>query len=694
MRKILSIVAAVFMLMIAGVAPSFAEAPAPSISSNITDKSGSLDKAQMDLLVNQVEAETDYELYVYVTDTFDGMSGAQWAVETAKKSHLDASNAVLFTIATKDRKYGSAFPTGSVIASNITKVEAEAIPSLKKNDWNSAVAAYGNALMQNSHAVAAAKAQNGVETDKATAGLLGILGNIAIFIVGAVALGVAGLFGFKGIRKVRETFATNRRVDGKVRSLKESVPAFITAVDNKLNDLTAQTEFATVMYGADRAETTQGLVKSASKRLQKAITMTGNGSGVKKNRSEMLNDLRFAESELQVADKYLDNAAKNITDMKAEQDGLEAQEASVKESVQRLIAKEDGLNAEVKDLQKNFDEAFIADAVKASKDFSAKVAEVSLLVSRLADKDGLTARQSAVSDAVAAVKGAEKSAVTVTRLVKKAVTFRSFVEEEVTARVREMDKNSAVNAKADMVALVATARKALEDAEAVDCTKGNPKEALLKALAPFEAYVMGVGAYSAKANKVSASKSIVLSIIGQKEGELLTFVSDLSERTAAYIGDRVALNKDAKLAIATLKDLKVQVKAIEAYDVAEVEKFAEAVNVFVGDLTKRFAKSLSLIAAEKAEEERRRVEEERRRRQAAEELARQRRVEEERRRKKRQQEEEEAAAHRRRSSYSSSSSSYSSYGGGYSSSYDSGSSSSSFSSSGGSFGDSGSGGSF
>lgn len=692
MRKILSIVAAVFMLMVTGVAPSFAEAPAPSISSNITDKSGSLDKAQMDLLVNQVEAETDYELYVYVTDTFNGMSGAQWAVETAKKSHLDASNAVLFAIATKDRKYGSAFPTGSVIASNITKVEAEAMPSLKKSDWNGAVASYGNALMQNSHAIAASKAQSNAETDKATAGLLGIIGNILVFIVAAVALVFAGIFGFKGIRKLRENIASNRSVKSKVASLKESVPAFITAVDTKLNDRSAQVDFAMAMYGADRAEASKELVKSASKRLQKAITLTGNGSGEKRGHGEMLNSLRLAESELQVADKYLDNAEKNINEMKAEQDGLEAQEVSVKDSVRQLISKEEALNADVKVLQKSFDEGFIADVVKASKDFSAKVAEVSLLVSHLADKDGLTSRKSALADATAAIKGAEKSAVTVTRLAKKAVNFGSFVDDEVTTRVRELEKNSAINDKADMVALVAKARKALKDAEAIDSTKGNPQEALLKALAPFEAYVTGVGTYTAKANKVAASKNVVLSIIGQKEGEILTFVGDLRERTAAYLGDRVALHEDAKLAIATLKDLKAKVKEIGAYDVAEMEKFAEAVNVSIGDLTKRFAKAMYLIAAEKTEEERRRVAEEKRRREAAEELARQRRAEEERRRKKRRQEEEEAAARRRRSSYSSSSSSYSSYGGGYSSSsYDSGSS---FSSSGGSFGDSGSGGSF
>lgn len=690
MRKILSIVAAAFMLMVVGIAPSFAEAPAPSISSNITDKSGSLDKVQMDLLVNQVEAETDYELYVYVTDSFDGMSGAQWAVETAKKSHLDASNAVLFTIATKDRKYGSAFPTGSVIASNITKVEAEAMPSLKKSDWNGAVAAYGNALMQNSHAVAAAKAQSNAETDKATAGLLGVIGNILVFIVAAVALVFAGIFGFKGVRKLRENIASNRRVKSKVISLKESVPAFITAVDTKLNDRTAQVQFATAMYGADRAETSNELVKSASKRLQKAITLTGNGSGVKQSHGEMLNALRLADSELQVADKYLDNAEKNINEMKAEQDSLEAQEASVKESVRILIGKEEALNSEVKALQNSFDEAFIADAVKASKAFSAKVAEVSLLVSRLADKDGLTARKSALADAVAAVKGAEKSAVTVTRLVKKVVTFSYFVEDEVTSRVHTLEKNSAVNAKADMVALVATARKALEDAKGIDCTKGNPQEALLKALAPFQAYVMAVETYTAKANKVSASKNVVLSILGQKEGELLTFIGDLSQRTSIYVGDRVALHEDAKTAIEALKDMKVQVKAIEAYNVAETEKFAQAIDTFIGKLTKRFAKAMSLIAAAKAEEERRRLEEERKRRAAAEELARQRRAEEERRQKKRREEE---AARRRRSSYSSSSSSYSSYGGGYSS-YDSGSSSSSFSSSGGSFGDSGSGGSF
>lgn len=689
MRKILSIVAAVFMLMVAGIAPSFAEAPAPSISSNITDKSGSLDKAQMDLLVNQVEAETDYELYVYVTDTFDGMSGAQWAVETAKKSHLDASNAVLFTIATKDRKYGSAFPTGSVIASNITKVEAEAMPSLKKSDWNGAVAAYGNALMQNSHAVAAAKAQSGAETDKATAGLLGIIGNILVFIVAAIALVFAGIFGFKGIRKFRETIASNRRVKSKVASLKESVPAFITAVDTKLNDRTAQVDFAMAMYGADRAEPSKELVKSASKRLQKAITLTGNGSGAKQGYGDMLNALRLAESELQVADKYLDNAEKNVNDMKAEQDGLEAQEASVKDSVRKLIAKEEALNADVKGLQKSFDEAFIADAVKASTAFSAKVAEVSLLASRLADKDGLTARKSALTDAVAAVKGAEKSAVTVSRLVKKAVTFSYFVEDEITSRVQALEKNSAINAKADMVALAATARKALDDAKGINCSKGNPQEALLKALAPFQAYVMAVETYSAKANKVSASKNVILSILGQKEGELLTFIGDLSQRTSAYFGDRVSLHEDAKLAIATLKDMKVQVKAIEAYDVAETEKFAQAVNVFIGQLTKRFAKAMSLIAEAKAEEERRRLEEERKRRAAAEELARQRRAEEERKQKKRREEE---AARRRRSSYSSSSSSYS---GGYSSyDYGSSSSSSSFSSSGGSFGDSGSGGSF
>lgn len=680
MRRILGIIAVAFTLMIAIAVPSQAEAPSPSISTNITDKSGSLDKVQMDLLVNQVQAETDYELYVYVTDSFNGMSGAQWAVETANKSNLNSTNAVLFAIATQERKYGSAFPTGSSIASKISTVENATISFLKNADWNGAVAVYGNELIKASHSNAATAAQSNEAVGNAFAGFIGVVGYILIFAVGAITLFFAGKFGAKGVKAYLRTKNSNREKDMTIASLKKSIPSFITTVDNKLNDLNDRLTFASGMYGAKHTAQAEATAQSASSRLQKAISYVGEVNETM-NRGETLRQLALADTELQIADKYITNAEATLISLKAQDDEVQSKAENLKNSMSNFVATQKSLQDNIKDMKGAFAPEFLSDAKAQIDAMNSKLDIAVKRMNAVVATSDLAEKKEALAVATQAVNAVENASITASRAVKKASGFASYRDSEIASWTTVMAKNAELNARDDIKDLAEDARVALKSAKAIDCSKGNPAKALADALAPVQAYSRVIAEYKVMADKVSASKSIVLSIIGQKQGEMMTFVSDLNKFAHVVVGAHGSLREDAQDCIEAFDIVKGRIKNLDAYDIVHMETIQNETNKFVAKISKQFGSAIGRIEAEKVAI---------RQREEAE-AARKRKAEADR-KKKRQQEEEEARRRRQRSSSSSSSSSYSGYSSSYSS-YSS-SSSSSFSGSGGSFGDSGSGGSF
>lgn len=135
------------MFILLPISTANAVAPLDDMSSSIVDTVDALDKAEVEMAIQRVEDATDYRLNVAFVDSFDGMSGARWAVQSAAQSGLVPTQDILFAVATVERAYGSAYPEGTSIARVITQVEDEALPYLSKGDWTNAVVAYADAVI-------------------------------------------------------------------------------------------------------------------------------------------------------------------------------------------------------------------------------------------------------------------------------------------------------------------------------------------------------------------------------------------------------------------------------------------------------------------------------------------------------------------------------------------------------------------
>jgi uncharacterized membrane protein YgcG len=184
MKRIVSAAILMIALMTGLAMPANAETPPNNISTNVVDKSESLDSARVNALVAQVQRETGYQLYVYFTNDFSGMSGSQWAFKAVTDSHLDSSKTVLFAVAVKDRKYGSAFPSNSDISKKASTMEQAAIPAMKNGKWTDSVEAYANQLIAVAHKTDAESAQNSVQTDAAGGVFLTVITWIVGILVG------------------------------------------------------------------------------------------------------------------------------------------------------------------------------------------------------------------------------------------------------------------------------------------------------------------------------------------------------------------------------------------------------------------------------------------------------------------------------------------------------------------------------
>lgn len=695
MRRILGAATVAITLLFMGMAPAQAEAPSPSISSSITDKTNKIDDSRVELLVNQVQAETNYELYVYVTDSLSGKSGAQWAVETANASGLNSVNAVLFVIATEDRKYGSAYPTGSSISSQISQIEAAAIPLMKEGDWDGAVEAYGNKLISASHAPAVTTVTNSdnggksESTDKAVGGFFNVLTSIlALFAgLGVIALGI--VFGGKAFRKIGARRQEIKDTDARIAKFNANLPNAVTKVDTELNDVNEQISFYVTMHGEAVMEGASKYAAAASKDLQAAITYMGE-AGASKDRNVVSRALKHADSEIRSARTGLNEAQKIVRNVKSQMDLLTAQAKdleAISESLKGFVTH----NApKVVSLKASYDAEYISTVTtifpqlkELSEEIASKVAEVS------PESDYQKSRRN-VSEGTSLAETATKLQKRFSKALIAINEFDVTREKSLEEQLKSLRSNDDLNKHPKVVQAYDKAVKAIEAARSVDITKGNPERAVAQALNPITEYLFIVKGMRLDAQKVSTSKKVAESILAQKWGQIDTLVKDSTKLGIIESkAEQEALYEAVKMTGEPFTVLRQKVKSVGTYDAKGISDVVAEVNEAIEQVNVKVAVTAAKVARVKA-----RQEEELRQKRIAEEIRRKKaqEVEEERRRKRRREEDDRRRSENDRRTRSSSSSSYSGYGGGYGG--DSGGSSSSFSGSGGSFGDSGSGGSF
>ena len=124
--------------------PTVATAEPPlDVIGTITDEVGVLDddeRADVQAALDDHFDATRSQLFVVYVDTFDGLSGADWAAQTAQTSGLGVAD-ILLVVATQQRAYGFDVPD-DISDDDLERVEREfVLPALRDDDWDGAAVA-------------------------------------------------------------------------------------------------------------------------------------------------------------------------------------------------------------------------------------------------------------------------------------------------------------------------------------------------------------------------------------------------------------------------------------------------------------------------------------------------------------------------------------------------------------------------
>src|SRR4051794_19868671 len=114
-----------------------------ALTSQVTDRAGVLgDTATVETDLRELRSETGLQLFVAYVDSFDGLSGDDWAARTYETSGMGGKD-VLVAVAVEDRRYGTHATTESgITADEDAQVRSGFIePRLAQQDWEGAVTA-------------------------------------------------------------------------------------------------------------------------------------------------------------------------------------------------------------------------------------------------------------------------------------------------------------------------------------------------------------------------------------------------------------------------------------------------------------------------------------------------------------------------------------------------------------------------
>jgi len=118
--------------------------PPLDMRGDITDTAGVLgdDTPRVQKALDNFTKETGFKLFVVYVESFDGLSGAQWADQTAAKSGIGTTD-ILLAVSTEDRRYGITVPREHPLDDqDFRDVETGDIrPALSEGDWAGAAIA-------------------------------------------------------------------------------------------------------------------------------------------------------------------------------------------------------------------------------------------------------------------------------------------------------------------------------------------------------------------------------------------------------------------------------------------------------------------------------------------------------------------------------------------------------------------------
>lgn len=136
-RSLSATLLSLFLLFFVAASPATADKPL-DVGGSITDNVDILgsDKPRVEEALKEFTDKTGFQLFVVYVSSFEGMSGADWADQTAVKSGLGTTD-ILLAVATDEGRYGIAVPQEHAISDeDFTDVEVNEIrPALARHDF-------------------------------------------------------------------------------------------------------------------------------------------------------------------------------------------------------------------------------------------------------------------------------------------------------------------------------------------------------------------------------------------------------------------------------------------------------------------------------------------------------------------------------------------------------------------------------
>lgn len=252
----------VLLLTPALALPATAEAPLDVVGP-ITDRAEVLgdDTSAIDRAMDDLYAETARQLFVVYVDSFEGLTGQEWAEETARESGLGSED-VLLAVAVDQRAYGYSAPADEYSDEDLQRIDREYIlPALRDEDWAGAAVGAAEGLRE-------------------TAPGSGVPWGLVAIVV-AVLIAVAGF----AVHRTRRRFDHTHRVRDEHgdpidpaailtdEELESSAAGALVGIDDALRTSEQELGYAEAQFGADATTDFRHTLEQGRLRVQEAFAL-------------------------------------------------------------------------------------------------------------------------------------------------------------------------------------------------------------------------------------------------------------------------------------------------------------------------------------------------------------------------------------------------------------------------------------
>lgn len=244
-------------LLVGGASSARAQDPM-NVPGEITDPAGALtDVSAVQGALDRLRDSTDMQLFVVYVDTFDGLSGEEWADETYDLSGMGVDDALL-AVAIEDRSYGLVIDLEAPITDEEFDRISRAVESdLSDDDWDGA-------------AITAAETLRG-----ALVGGDGVSAFTVLLVAGLVVLAIVAVIMWRSSRK---RASAGNPAEGQLSTLPTAelnrrASSALVAIDDELKTAEQELGFAQAQFGDEATKEFAATLEQSKARVTRAFTL-------------------------------------------------------------------------------------------------------------------------------------------------------------------------------------------------------------------------------------------------------------------------------------------------------------------------------------------------------------------------------------------------------------------------------------